>query len=95
MKTGKIYIKDELVKIIIDMNVDITSYDYVKLEVMNPEGKRKIVNPNNFDGRYIIQYPSKDDINIPGNYRIQPIISIGNRVGRGDTVVFSVHNLFE
>lgn len=95
MNGGKVYINDELVKIVIDMNTDITNYDWVKLEVMDPKGNKKIVDPYEFDGRYITQYPSKNDISIPGNYRIQPIISILRRVGRGDTVIFTVHNLFE
>lgn len=77
------------------MNTDITSYDWVKIEVMDPDGNRKTIIPNEFDGRYITQYPQKEDLGIPGNYRIQPIISIGNRIGRGDTVVFSVQNFFE
>lgn len=92
---GKIYIKDEIVKIVIDLNADLTSWDQVKLEILDPEGNKILVEPNEFDGRYIIQYPSKEYLEIPGTYFIQPIVSIQNRIGRGDTVSLKVNNYFE
>ncbi|MBF0121158.1 MAG: hypothetical protein HQK79_20185 [Desulfobacterales bacterium] len=94
---GEIYAGDIGTEILIDMQEDISMATNIKLHVKRPSSKDNnnlgIVfwRPEIYSNRYL-KYIIKDgDLDIPGEYKIQPELTLLGWSGFGKTVKFKVY----
>lgn len=91
----KIFQGDSGTIILIDCNESINAASNVMISVKEPNGN--VVNwlGNVYSNNYIFYTLSANDISQTGIYKLQPRITIGNFVGRADTVEIRVFPPFE
>ena len=91
----KIYQGDSGTIILIDCNENINAASNVYISVKEPSGNLANWNGNVYSNTFIMYTLSPEDISDSGIYKLQPVIEIGNWVGRADTVEFRVFPQFE
>ena len=87
------YVGDVGVQIEMDVNVDVSLISFAKFICRKPNGKKvewiaKINTTKNM--LYYITQPG--DLDVPGEYKIQPYAEIEDFKGRGDPAVFRVYD---
>jgi len=91
----KVYVGDVGTEIKIDMQEAMAGATDITFEVRNPNNEEKawsgitIVETTKL--KYIIQ---AGDLNIVGNYKVQPKLTIGAWTGKGLTVTFRVYEKY-
>lgn len=91
----RVYQGDEWVVIVIDLQEDISEAENPELEVLRPDNTIVKWIPTIF-GRTCLRYaPSGSDLALVGTYKIQPVLTLHGKRGRGETVTLVVHEKFK
>ena len=95
MTIDRVYV-GEVGKIIdIDMGVDISLASAYELRVRKPDGSEVIWAPAILSGGQILEYVTETgDLDIAGDWIIQPWLEIGIWIGYGDPVNLTVYSIF-
>lgn len=92
---AKIYISDVGTNIRIDMQEAMASATGLSFDVKKPNGTFDTFTPIVINGDFLEYITVADDINVIGDWDINPILTISGWTGRGETVSFEVFDKFK
>ena len=90
----RIYTGDVGIIIDIDMRENIEGATNIILKVKTPRGVIKTWDAELYGTNHIRYLIEENDIAEPGMYKLQPMLTLGNWVGHGNTVKFVVYSKF-
>lgn len=96
---NKIYVGDIGTAIVLNLGVDLTDAVSPELHVQKPDGSvvtwlGSVYTMNSL--RNFVRYVTvKDDLNLPGKYKVQGHVTIGGWTGHSETVTFTVYEEFK
>ncbi|MDP2218523.1 MAG: hypothetical protein Q8J68_14695 [Methanolobus sp.] len=76
------------------MQEDISSATDIALKVRKPDQTLTEWVPDIYGSNYLRYFVNEGDLSQAGEYRIQPILTIGGETGRGETIVLTVYEIF-
>jgi len=95
MAEEKPYVGDVGTEIKIDMQEAMASATNITFEVKKPYGEEKTWSGIEIAETTKLKYKTQaDDLDIPGNYKAQPKLTLGTWTGKGYTVTFRVYEKY-
>jgi hypothetical protein len=95
---NKIYTGDTGLAILVDVGCDIGGAAETSLSVLKPDGTQVLwtAETRTVSGqtRHLQYITEPTDLDIPGKYRVQPLLTFAGWSGRGETDTFRVYPAF-
>lgn len=86
---GKVYVGD-VPEIVVDCRVALTGATLKQLVVQKPDKTEVEWSAEIYQDTKLRYLAQEDDLDLPGTYKIQPKVTLGNWTGRGLTVYLYV-----
>jgi hypothetical protein len=90
----RIYVGDKGTKLVFDSNVDLTDF-VCKLEILKPNGVVIVRDIDEVEVDKAIYYLKDGDVDVPGIYRMQLVISNDDGLWRSSVASVEVYNKFD
>jgi len=92
---AKIYVDNVGGVILLDTKTDISTATGIVIKVKKPDNSKTEWSSAAYNTTFVKYTLTADDVNMPGDYKVQAYFTLSGWVGRGETAKFKVHAHFD
>jgi hypothetical protein len=92
---AKIYVGNVGGVILLDTKTDISAATGILIKVKKPDNTEVDWSATAYNTTFVKYTTIADDLNMPGDYKVQAYFTLSGWTGRGETSKFEVHSHFD